>query len=151
LESLRISLLQTAGYTGGREAGVGVLYVAVGGAIGGTARHVLDTSILGFAGNPDFPLGMFIVNVSGAFLIGVFFGLSQKELLSSNAWSFLVVGMLGAYTTFSDFALESLELFTKGEYGEVVLLNLLTGPAGLVAVTLGATLTRGLQSLRDMG
>ena len=50
------------------EAGVNTLYVALGGAIGGTARYVIDTSILGSAGNPNFPLGMFIVNITGAFL-----------------------------------------------------------------------------------
>ena len=105
------------------------LYVALGGAIGGTARYVIDTSILGLAGNPDFPLGMFIVNITGAFL---------------------VIGILGAYTSFSDFTLESLELFTHGEYGEV-LLNLLTGPVGIMAVFLGVILTSGLQGIRDAG
>ncbi len=126
------------------------LYVALGGAIGGTARYVLDTSILGLAGNPDFPLGMFIVNVSGAFLIGVAFGMSQKEILSNGSWSFLVIGILGAYTSFSDFALQSLELFTEGRYGEV-LLNLLTGPIGIIAVFVGVILTSGLRGLRDAG
>jgi fluoride exporter len=132
------------------EAGVNTLYVALGGAIGGTARYVIDTSILGLAGNPDFPLGMFIVNITGAFLIGVAFGISQKDILSTGAWSFLVIGILGAYTSFSDFTLESLELFTHGEYGEV-LLNLLTGPVGIMAVFLGVILTRGLQGIRDAG
>src|SRR5919199_77044 len=98
------------------EAGVNTLYVALGGAIGGTARYVIDTSILGLADNPDFPLGMFVVNVSGAFLIGVAFGISQKDLLSNKAWLFLVIGLLGAYTSFSDFTLQSLQLFTNGRY-----------------------------------
>ncbi len=126
------------------------LYVAIGGAIGGLARYLLDTTILGFAGNPDFPLGMFIVNVSGAFLIGVAFGLSQKEILSNRAWAFLVIGILGAYTSFSDFALKSLELFTNGEYGQL-LLNLLTGPAGIIAVFLGILLTSGIRGMREAG
>ncbi len=126
------------------------LYVALGGAIGGTARYVIDTSVLGLAGNPDFPLGMFIVNITGAFLIGVAFGMSQKDILSTGAWAFLVIGILGAYTSFSDFTLESLELFTDGEYGEV-LLNLLTGPVGIMAVFLGVILTSGLQGIRDAG
>ena len=126
------------------------LYVALGGAIGGTARYVIDTSILGSAGNPNFPLGMFIVNITGAFLIGVAFGMSQKDILSTGAWAFLVIGILGAYTSFSDFTLESLELFTHGEYGEV-LLNLLTGPVGIIAVFLGVILTSGLRGIRDAG
>lgn len=124
------------------------LYVALGGAIGGTARYVIDTSILGLADNPDFPLGMFVVNVSGAFLIGVAFGISQKDLLSNKAWLFLVIGLLGAYTSFSDFTLQSLQLFTNGRYGEV-LLNLLTGPVGIIAVFLGVILTRGLRGIRE--
>ncbi len=126
------------------------LYVALGGAIGGTARYVIDTSILGLASNPDFPLGMFIVNITGAFLIGVAFGMSQKDILSSGAWSFLVIGILGAYTSFSDFALKTLDLFTNGEYGDV-LLNLLTGPLGIIAVFLGVILTSGLRGIRDAG
>jgi CrcB protein len=130
------------------ESDVNSLYVALGGAIGGTARYVIDTSILGLADNPDFPLGMFVVNVSGAFLIGVAFGISQKDLLSNKAWLFLVIGLLGAYTSFSDFTLQSLQLFTNGRYGEV-LLNLLTGPAGIIAVFLGVILTRGLRGIRE--
>jgi fluoride exporter len=132
------------------EATVNTLYVAIGGAIGGTARYLLDTTILGFAGNPDFPLGMFIVNVTGAFLIGVAYGLSQKEILSKGAWAFLVIGILGAYTSFSDFTLKSLDLFTNGEYG-YLLLNLLTGPVGIIAVFLGVILASGLQGMRDAG
>jgi CrcB protein len=132
----------------GTEAGVNTLYVALGGAIGGTARYVIDTTVLGLAGNPDFPLGMFIVNITGAFLIGVAFGISQKNILSSGAWSFLVIGLLGAYTSFSDFALKTLDLFANGEYGDV-LLNLLTGPLGIIAVFLGVILTSGLPGIRD--
>jgi fluoride exporter len=132
------------------EAGVNILFVALGGAIGGTARYLIDTSLLGLAGNPNFPLGMFIVNISGAFLIGVVFGISQKDLLSNRAWLFLVIGILGAYTSFSDFTLQSLELFTNGKYGEV-LLNLLTGPVGIIAVFLGVILTSGLRGMRDAG
>jgi CrcB protein len=132
------------------EAGVNTLYVALGGAIGGTVRYVVDTAILGVAGNPDFPLGMFIVNISGAFLIGVAFGMSQKDILSAGAWAFLVIGILGAYTSFSDFTLQSLDLFTNGEYGDV-LLNLLTGPVGIIAVFLGVALTGGLRGVRDAG
>jgi len=83
-------------------------------------------------------------------VIGVAFGMSQKDILSTGAWAFLVIGILGAYTSFSDFTLESLELFTHGEYGEV-LLNLLTGPVGIIAVFLGVILTSGLRGIRDAG
>lgn len=125
------------------------LLVALGGAIGAVARYVLDTLTLSIAAKPDFPLGMFFVNVSGAFLIGIAFGLSQKQILSNKAWSFLVVGILGAYTTFSDFTLKTLELYTNAAYGEV-LLNLLCGPLGIVAVFLGLASVRGFQGVKDM-
>jgi fluoride exporter len=98
------------------------------------------------AGDPNFPWGTFLVNISGAFLIGIAFGLSLEGYLFSGGWSFLAVGAFGGYTTFSTFTLETLDLFTNGNY-QGVFLNLLSGPVGLVAVALGVVLIEGLRGL----
>ncbi len=119
------------------------LYVALGGAIGGTARYVIDTSILGLASNPHFPLGMFIVNITGAFLVGIAFSLSGGWPITTGGWQLLAIGVLGGYTTFSTFSQDTLELLAGRKYG-LVFLNLLTGPAGLIAVVLGVVVGRSV-------
>ncbi|MCA1838582.1 MAG: fluoride efflux transporter CrcB, partial [Actinobacteria bacterium] len=110
------------------------LLVAVGGGIGGVVRYFLTATVIpSLAGNPEFPLGTFLVNISGAFLIGLVFGVSERGYLPTKGWSFLVVGILGGYTTFSTFTFEALDLFVHGQY-QPLLLSFLTGPIGLIAV-----------------
>jgi CrcB protein len=122
------------------------LLVALGAAIGSFGRYQIGAWIQGLAGNPGFPLGTFLVNVSGAFLIGVAFGVSLEGYISSGAWLLLAVGVFGGYTTFSTFTLETLNLYSKGNY-KGVLLNLLSGPVGLIGVALGVILIEGLGGL----
>ncbi|MCA1838583.1 MAG: CrcB family protein [Actinobacteria bacterium] len=123
------------------------LLVALGAAIGSFGRYQIGAWIQGLAGDPNFPLGTFLVNISGAFLIGLGFGISERAYLFSGAWSFLAVGTFGGYTTFSTFTLETLDLFTRGNY-RGVLLNLLSGPIGLIAIAVGVVLIEGLRGLR---
>ena len=122
------------------------LLVALGTAIGSFGRYQIGAWIQGLVGDPNFPLGTFLVNISGAFLIGLAFGVSLKGYLFSGGWSFLAVGAFGGYTTFSTFTLETLDLFTNGNY-RGGLLNLLSGPVGLIAVALGVVLIEGLRGL----
>lgn len=122
------------------------LLIALGGAIGSAARYLLGNWSQALVGDPDFPLGTFVVNVSGAFLVGVAFGLSGGWPLSTGGWPFIAVGVLGGYTTFSTFAQDTLKLLIEGRYG-MVLLNVLTGPAGLIAVYIGVILIRGFKSV----
>jgi fluoride exporter len=96
-----------------------VLLVGLGGAIGSVGRYLMGAWFQGMVGNPGFPWGTFVVNVLGAFLIGVAFGLSKDGPLSSQAWTLVVIGALGGYTTFSTFALETLEQFADGRVGGV--------------------------------
>jgi fluoride exporter len=122
------------------------LLVTLGAAIGSFARYKIGAWVQELAGDPNFPWGTFLVNISGAFLIGIAFGLSLEGYLFSGGWSFLAVGAFGGYTTFSTFTLETLDLFTNGNY-QGVFLNLLSGPVGLVAVALGVVLIEGLSGL----
>ena len=92
-----------------------VLQVALGGAIGASARYLAGVWIgHNFPGHP-FPLGVIAVNILGSFIMGaliVFLG--QKGLTHWNA--LLATGMLGGFTTFSSFSLETWRLMDTGRY-----------------------------------
>jgi fluoride exporter len=124
-----------------------VLLVGLGGAIGSVGRYLMGAWFQGMVGNPGFPWGTFVVNVLGAFLIGVAFGLSKDGPLSSQAWTLVVIGALGGYTTFSTFALETLEQFADGRVGGGLLNAFGQLAVGLVAAYLGVIVVRGLQGM----
>lgn len=119
------------------------LLVALGAALGAATRYLVDNGSQALAGKPDFPLGIFVVNVTGAFLVGVAFSLSGGWPITGEGWQLVSIGALGGYTTFSTFSQDMLELLAGRKYG-LALLNLLTGPAGLAAVFLGVVLGHSL-------
>ena len=83
-----------------------LLQVALGGAIGASARYLAGVAILRGFGPQDFPLGVIAVNILGSFLMGalvVFLG--QKGLTHWNA--LLATGVLGGFTTFSSFSMKT--------------------------------------------
>lgn len=90
------------------------LLVAAGGAVGAALRYLLGGWI-GFRLGPEFPWGTFIVNVSGCLLIGAMLGLVERSALPGEVRLFLVVGVLGGYTTFSTFGYETFKLLEGGE------------------------------------
>jgi CrcB protein len=103
-----------------------LLWVAAGGALGAVARSLV-TGVL-FTWVPGaFPWGTLVVNVVGSFLIGVLFAsLSGALWLHTIARPFLVVGFLGAFTTFSAFSIETLTLIDDGRAGVALLYALLS-------------------------
>ena len=112
-----------------------LLAVGVVGGVGALARFVVDGWVAE-RGPDEFPLGTFVVNVSGAFLLGVLVGVA----LSGDALVVAAIGLLGSYTTFSTWVLESHRLAEDGQ-GRVALLNLaLSLAVGLGAVALGRAL-----------
>ncbi|WP_288687782.1 fluoride efflux transporter CrcB [Acinetobacter gandensis] len=89
------------------------LLVALGGALGATLRY--GTGVLLIKPTGLFPWTTWWVNVIGCFLAGVFFAVSQKySFLQSEARLFLMVGILGGFTTFSSFGLETFQLLRQG-------------------------------------
>ncbi|CAA9441706.1 MAG: Fluoride ion transporter CrcB [uncultured Rubrobacteraceae bacterium] len=120
-----------------------VLLVALGGAIGSAARHLVGVFVANRFG-PDFPWGTFIVNVSGSFLIGVILSLVGGGQLPAGARLFLAVGVMGGYTTFSTYSNETLQLIQGGEFAAATFNALGQVVAGLVGVYLGVVLGRAL-------
>ncbi len=87
------------------------LAVALGGAIGAMARHLVSRLSLHLLG-PNFPWGTLGVNIIGSFAMGILItGLAIKEPSSPAIRAFLTVGLLGAFTTFSTFSLDVVSLY----------------------------------------
>jgi CrcB protein len=106
--------------------------VAALGGLGAVARFALDRLVLSRTG-PGFPAGTLAVNVSGAFLLGLLVGIS----LEGDAYLFAGTAVLGSYTTFSTWMLESHRLGEDGERGGLVANIVLSAVLGLGAAALG--------------
>ncbi|MEO6807785.1 MAG: fluoride efflux transporter CrcB [Isosphaeraceae bacterium] len=120
---------------------VQVLVLSVGGALGVNARYWLGVWISRWA-SPQFPWATFVVNLSGAFVIGVLTVALTRWLPHPHLRLLMITGVLGGYTTFSTFALESATLWERGET-LLALANLGGSVAlGFAAVLLGLALAR---------
>lgn len=96
---------------------VTLLLVALGGAAGAVARFLVGrwSQTLSLA---QFPAGTFLVNVAGSFLIGMVFVMITERGQLHPDWRYvLIVGFLGAFTTFSTFSLETVALLERGQWG----------------------------------
>lgn len=120
--------------------------VALGGAGGALARWGVSSGIHRWLGR-DFPWGTLTVNVAGSFAMGLLVVLLLERFAVGPAWrAGLLVGFLGAFTTFSTFALETLEL-AQGGLGVRALVNIVASvSACIVAAALGVQLARHLGS-----
>jgi CrcB protein len=118
------------------------LIVALGGALGSVARFKLSGWILHHSLDWKFPAGTFAVNVTGCLLAGVLAGLAEKhDLFDAQMRLLLFTGLLGGFTTFSAFGLETMFLIRRGDFlvaGSNVALSV---AAGLVALWLGLGLS----------
>ncbi|MES2295297.1 MAG: fluoride efflux transporter CrcB [Pseudomonadota bacterium] len=115
--------------------------VAVGGAIGSVARYLMAGFVQAAAWE-GFPYGIFVVNVSGGFIMGLLVELmALKWNVSLEMRAFLTTGIMGGYTTFSTFSLDSALLIQRGSYASAAayivgsaVLSILALFAGLWAV-----------------
>lgn len=119
-----------------------LLLVALGGALGSVARFKVSGWVLHHGAQWQFPAGTFIVNVAGCLMIGLLAGMAAKyDAFSADARLFLFTGVLGGFTTFSAFGLETYFLLRKGELlvaGANVLLSVVVG---LLVLWLGFSAT----------
>jgi CrcB protein len=91
-----------------------VIAIAVGGALGSVMRYGLSTWVHSFAGR-GFPYGTLAVNVLGCLAMGVLFVLLVERMGASAVWrAGLLIGVLGGFTTFSTFSIETFNLIEQG-------------------------------------
>jgi fluoride exporter len=88
--------------------------VGVAGAVGAPLRYVFDVLVSERSGSA-FPFGTMVVNVSGSFVLGLITGLAMYHGLPKTAKEVLGTGLIGAYTTFSTFSFETVQLLEDGE------------------------------------
>jgi CrcB protein len=114
------------------------LLIGVGGAFGAMARHGVSVATHARYGADPFPVGALVVNVIGCLLAGLLAGLlaSARVHLPAEARTFLMVGLLGGFTTFSAFGVDTFTLLHSGHYSTAAL-NVV-GQVGLTLVAVWA-------------
>jgi len=123
-----------------------VVAVALGGAFGAVARFSLGNMISDALGT-DFPYSILIVNVLGSFLMGVGFELLVENNAVPAIWrSLLLVGFLGAFTTFSTFSSQVLGLLETGRIAYALIYILSSVCLSVLAVAVGIFVSRQLTS-----
>lgn len=119
-----------------------IVLIAIGGASGALCRHWMVLLVNGFA-NSRFPFGTLTVNLLGSFLIGIMYVLITERLTLHPDWrSILMVGFLGAFTTFSTFSLESIALLENGQIANAILYVLSSLTLCILAAWCAVTLAR---------
>lgn len=120
--------------------------IALGGAIGTLARYMIGGIDYKFS-NSVFPISTLIVNVTGSLIIGVLWGIVERITISPNIRMFIFIGILGGYTTFSTFSLETFNLMKVGEYRIALFNVLLSVILSIGAVFLGYLASKALINL----
>ena len=122
-----------------------LLLVGLGGGLGSMLRYGVGSAIQRLKGASAFPFETLVVNVSGCLVIGVLAGLAESRGAFSPATrALLFVGLLGGFTTFSAFGLETFQLVRDGQWASAVLSTCLQVGLGLGAVAVGHALARSL-------
>jgi len=93
------------------------LLVFVGAGLGGVLRHIVNLLTLRWFG-PNFPAGTFLINITGSIAMGMVIGyLATRNVPGPELRLFIATGVLGGYTTFSTFSLDTIALWQRGEIG----------------------------------
>jgi fluoride exporter len=122
------------------------LFIAAGGTFGALSRYYLSRFIHQISGSM-FPWGTLLINLSGSFFIGFFFELFDSYVIPAPIRNFITVGFLGAYTTFSTYSLETVNLLREGEM-KAGLINLIASNVlGIILVVAGIYTSRMILKL----
>ena len=116
-----------------------LLWIAVGGAFGAVARYGLGGWVHSWAGT-RFPWGTLVVNLVGSLLIGFLIRALEGSAVAPEMRAFLTIGLLGAFTTFSAYTFETVELVRSGQPRLAALYSLGSLGLGIVAVYTGLVL-----------
>ncbi len=115
------------------------LAISIGAVLGANARFLLGGWVLDRMG-AEFPYGTLLINVSGSFVIGLVYALIERHGAPDWVRPLVIVGFLGAYTTFSTFSLETLAMLERGVWPAAGAYVLGSVALSLAAVWLGVTL-----------
>jgi len=119
------------------------LAVFFGGGTGALTRYLMSLWV-GSIWDGAFPLGTFLINLIGCFLIGFLGGLSERFAIEPNLRLLLQTGFLGGFTTFSSFGLETVQLFRRGEGGVASSYVLGSNLIGIGMVVFGFLVSRAI-------
>ncbi len=122
---------------------INVFIVGIGGFFGAVTRYGLAVWI-GQRWGRSFPMGTFVINISGSLLIGLLMPLLTERFMITPQWRlFLAVGFLGAYTTFSTFEYETGALLKDGEW--LICINVIAGIiVGFMALKIGEIIAKSI-------
>ncbi len=119
-----------------------LLFIAIGGALGAVSRYLVSNGVHSLLGR-GFPYGTLSVNVLGSLLMGFFYILLLERIDLGVHWRpLLLIGFFGAFTTFSTFSIETLNLVENGELFRAILNILLSLSVSLMACWAGVILGR---------
>lgn len=119
-----------------------LIQVALGGAIGASMRYLTNVGAMRWIG-PGFPYATLIVNVVGSFLMGVIVVVLSRKGGTQFA-PFLMTGILGGFTTFSAFSLDTLTLWERGDHVTAAVYVALSVVLSLAAIVAGLAIARAL-------
>lgn len=114
-----------------------LLYIACGGFLGANARYFLGIKLN--RTNPLRPYGTLVANITGSILLGILFVSFEKSIIFPSLWLLFGIGFCGAYTTFSTFGTETLEMILSKKYFQAFfycLSSILVSLAGVAIILL---------------
>lgn len=120
-----------------------LLAIGIGGFIGALLRYGISGWVYSFS-ESGFPSGTLVVNIIGAFILGLVAGLAERHIMHPNLKLFLTIGVLGAFTTFSTFSYETIMLLQVSSYLKAFLNVSLSVLFGLAAAFLGLAAGKAL-------
>ena len=121
-----------------------LLYVMLGGAFGSGARYLTGRATLSLFG-PDFPYGTLAVNLIGGLLMGALVGVLARGANGGETWRLLLgVGVLGGFTTFSAFSLDTVTMLQRGDLSLAAFYILVSVIGSVAALFAGLQLTRAV-------
>lgn len=117
------------------------LLICLGAIFGALSRYYLSLFCLNKWGN-RYGYGTFVANLTGSFLIGIISTIIMKNTIPLEIQKFILIGFLGAYTTFSSYILDSSNLFREKRFFDGILYWLGTPLLGLISIELGIISTK---------